>query len=47
MLLINKNIIDEEELKDSVVLVMINKQYLNNVLSPNDFTDLIVMEQLK
>ena len=42
-----KKMLAEEELKDSVVLVMANKQDLSGALSPNEVTDKMGMGQLK
>ena len=42
-----KKMLAEEELKDSVVLVMANKQDLSGALSPNEVTDKMRMGQLK
>lgn len=42
-----KKMLAEEELKDSVVLVMANKQDLNGALSANEITDKMGMSQLK
>ena len=42
-----KKMLAEEELKDSVVLVMANKQDLKESMSPNEITDKLGMSQLK
>ena len=42
-----KKMLDEDELKDCIVLVMANKQDLNGALSPNDVSNKMGMEQLK
>lgn len=42
-----KKMLSEEELKDSIVLVMANKQDLNGALSANEITDKLGMSQLK
>ena len=42
-----KKLLAEEELKDCHVLVMANKQDLNNALPPKEITEKLGMEQLK
>jgi small GTP-binding protein len=42
-----KKMLNEEELKDCVVLVMANKQDLNGAMSPNEITDKLGLSQLK
>ena len=42
-----KKMLAEEELKDCAVLVMANKQDLNDVLSPIDIADKMEMKELK
>ena len=42
-----KKMLAQEELKDSVVLVMANKQDLNGALPPNEITEILGMGQLK
>ena len=42
-----KKLMKEEELKDCVILVMANKQDLNNTLSPGVITDKLGMKLLK
>ena len=42
-----KRMLNEEELKDTVVLVMANKQDLNGAMSPNEVTKKLGLSQLK
>ncbi len=42
-----KRMLNEEELKDCVVLVMANKQDLNGAMTPNEITDKLGLSQLK
>ena len=42
-----KRMLNEEELKDTVVLVMANKQDLNGAMSPNEITEKLGLSQLK
>jgi len=42
-----KKMLSEEELKDSIVLVMANKQDLNGSMSPNEVTEKLGLSQIK